>query len=139
MAKTQVNVGRQTVLTASREFNFEDLVSGEATPVIYLKPGTRILRGWLDITTAWDTGTTATISVGDTEADDVDRWLTATNAKAAALTDLLAPLTNSTINTAEAVTVTYTGTGTAPTAGVATLYIELVEAPRTTEFNTYRG
>lgn len=136
---TSVNVNRQSVLSASRDFTYDDFVSGTAKPLIYLRPGTRILRGWVDITTAWVSASTNTYSVGDTEGtDDVDRWLTSTNAKTAALTALLAPLKASTIDTAEAVTMTLTD-GAAPTAGAGTLYIEYVEEPRVSEYNTYRG
>ena len=144
MAKTAINVGRQTVLSAVRTFNYEDFTvdgSGNATiNAIHLKPGTRILRGWLDVTTAWDSGTTATLSVGDTLADDVDKYLTATTSKAAGITELDGtPVADGEISTAEAVTVTLAETGTAATAGEATLFVEYVESPRCTEFHTYRG
>ena len=138
---TQVNVTRQTVLTAQREFDFQDFVSGVATPLIYLKPSTRILRGWIDITTAWNSGTSATLSIGDTEGtDDVDRWLVATNVKASALTPLTAPQTKSTIHTAEALTGTLTSVGTAPTAGKGVITIEYIEEnTRSSEFMTRRA
>jgi hypothetical protein len=134
---TNVNVNRQTILVAEREFSFDDFVSGVAKPLIYLKPGTRILRGWVDITTAW-VSTTASLTIGDTAANDVDRWKTATDVKVAALSNLLAPLAKSTIDTAEAVTGTVTVTGTA-TAGAGVLHIEYTESSRSTEFHTYRG
>jgi hypothetical protein len=136
---TQTNISRQTVLVAEREFSYDDFTSGVAAPLIYLKPGTRILRGWVDITTAWNPSGNATYEVGDTETDDVDRWLTSTNAKSAALTALLAPLKDSTIDTAEAVTMTVTVASGTVTAGAGTLHIEYVEDTRSTEFNTYRG
>lgn len=139
MATTKISTGRQTVLSADRAFNFSDFTSGVAKPLVYVRPGTRILRGWVDITAAWNSGSTCTYEVGDTEADDVNRWLTSTNAKAAGMTALLAPLTNSVIETPEAVTMTVTSAGTAPTAGVGVLHIEFIEAERTTELYPYRG
>jgi hypothetical protein len=140
MATTSINTTRQSVLSADREFNFSDFTSGEAKPLIYVRPGTRILRGWVDITTAWNSGSTCTYTVGDTEGtDDVDRWLTSTNAKSAALTALLAPLKDSVIDTPEAVTMTVTSAGTAPTAGAGALHIEFIEEERSTELYTYRG
>lgn len=134
---TKVNVTRQTVLTAEREFSFDDFTSGVALPLIHLKPGTRILRGWVDITTPWNS-TTASLTIGDTEANDVDRWKTATDAKVAALSNLNAPQASSVIGTAEAVTGTVTFTGT-PTAGAGVLHIEYIEQTRSTEFHTVRG
>jgi hypothetical protein len=115
---TQVNVTRQTELTATRDFTYDDFESGVAKPLIYLKPSTRILRGWVDITEAFQGSSTITYTVGDTEGTtpDVDRWLTSTNAKATGLTALLAPLTDSVIDTAEALTMTITA-GASTTCG----------------------
>jgi len=139
MTATTVSTGRQSVLAARREFNYEDFTSGVAKPMIYVRPGTRILRGWVDITTAWDNVTSASMTVGDTEGtDDVDRWLTATDAKTAALTALLAPLKNSVIDTAEAITMTMTVVG-AGSAGAGVLHIEYIEEPRVTELNPVRS
>lgn len=141
MATTPVNVGRQTILSAYRTFNFSDLTSGVAKDLIYLKPGTRILRGGVDVTTAWNSGTSDVLTVGDSEGSSpvANRYKTSFSIAATGLTALVAPVADGVIDTAEAVTVTWTGVGTAPTAGEATLYIEYTEAPRVTEFHTYRG
>jgi len=139
---TQVNVGRQTVLSADRDFTYDDFVSGTAKVMIYLKPSTRILRGWVDITTAFNPSGNCTYTVGDTEGatPDVDRWLTSTNAKATGLTALLAPLTDSVIDTAEALTMTVTVASGTVTAGAGKLHIEYIEeGTRTTEFFTRRS
>ena len=139
MTATTVSTGRQSVLSADRSFNYEDFTSGTAKPMIYVRPGTRILRGWVDITTAWNNTSSASMQVGDTEGtDDVDRWLTATDAKSAALTDLLAPLKDSVIDTAEAITMTMTVSGTG-NAGAGVLHIEYIEEPRVTELMTVRS
>lgn len=141
MATTPVNVGRQTILSAYRTFNFSDLTSGVAKALIYLKPGTRILRGGVDVTTAWTSGTSDVLTVGDSEGSSPagNRYKTSFSIAATGLTALVAPVADGVIDTAEAVTVTWTGVGDAPTAGEATLYIEYTEAPRVTEFHTYRG
>ena len=139
---TSVNVGRQTVLVAERDFTYDDFVSGVAKPVIYLKPSTRILRGWVDITTAFNPSGNCTFTVGDTEGatPDVDRWLTSTNAKATGLTALLAPLTKSVIDTAEALTMTVTVASGTVTAGAGKLIVEYIEDNvRVTEVNTRRA
>jgi hypothetical protein len=138
MATTTVSTGRQSVLSADREFNYEDFTSGVAKPMIYVRPGTRILRGWVDITTAWNNTSSASITVGDTEADVVDRWLTATDAKTTALTALLAPLTDSVLSTGEAISMTLTVSGTGD-AGAGVLHIEYTEEPRVSELQTWRG
>ena len=139
MATTAIDTRRQSVLSADREFNFSDFTSGVAKPLIYVRPGTRILRGWVDITTAWNNTSSASMQVGDTEGtDDVDRWLTATDAKSAVLTALLAPLKDSVIDTPEAITMTMTVSGTG-NAGAGVLHIEYIEEERSTEINPYRG
>lgn len=142
---TSVNVNRQTVLVAEREFSYDDFTSATAKAMIYLKPGTRILRGYVDVTTAFNSSSADAITVGDTVADDVDRYATVSDAQATGITAFGARTTGTTgvpsqtITTSEAVTMTWTGTGTAPTAGAGLLYIEYVEDARQTEFHTYRG
>lgn len=140
---TQVNVGRQTVLVAERSFTYDDFTSGTAAPMIYLKPGTRILRGFIDITTAFNSQYSDAIEVGDTEGttDDVDRYLVSTDVSSTGITEFssLTPVANGVIDTAEAVTIELTSSGTAATAGAGVLHIEYVEDLRTTEYHTYRG
>lgn len=134
-----IATGRQSVLCAERTVTFDDFTTAVALPVIYLRPGTRVLRGYVDVTTAWNTGTTATMSVGDTEGtDDVDRYMAATDIKTAGIIPLV-PVTDSVVATPEALTATVTLVGTAATAGTATIHIEFVEEDRTTELYPYRG
>lgn len=138
---TSIDVNRQTVLVAERAFTYDDFTSGTAAAMIYLKPGTRILRGFLDVTTAFASQYSDEISVGDTEGvDDVDRYLVATDVTSTGLTSFsLPPISDGVVDTAEAVTMTWTGSGTATTAGAGTLQIEYTEAERSTEYHTYRG
>lgn len=139
---SEVNTFRQSVLYADREFTLSDLTSGVPFPAIYLKPGTRILRGFVDITTAFNSGTSDTISVGDTEGtDDVDRYLAASGTAhtGGMVKFTLPPLTDAVIGTTEALTITWTGVGTAATAGAGRVAIEYVEDNRQTEVHTYRG
>jgi len=139
MATTTIDTRRQSVLSADRDFDFSDFTSGVAKPLIYVRPGTRILRGWVDITTAWTNTSSASVTVGDTVADDVDRWLAGTvSLKSKALTALLAPLNDSVIDTAEAVTMTVTTSGTG-NAGAGVLHLEYIEEPRVSELQTWRG
>ena len=138
---TPVNINRQTVLYAERDFDFQDLPSGVAKPMIYLPAGSRILRGAVDITTAFNAETSTTITVGDTEGtDDVDRYKAGINGKVAAITAFTA-ITDSVIDTAEAVTMTATHVDAAGDldAGAGKLWIEYVVDNRTTELHAYRG
>lgn len=138
---TNVNTLRQSVLYAERDFTYDDFTSGEAKPMIYLKPNTRILRGFVDVTTAFNSSSADSITVGDTEGvDDVDRYLTATDAQATGVTSFTAAnISDGVIGTPEAVTMTWTGTGDAPTAGAGKLAIEYIEVGRQTEIHPYRG
>jgi len=141
---SDVNTFRQSVLYADREFTRSDLTTGVPFPAIYLKPGTRILRGFVDITSPFDSDSDDTISVGDTEADDVDRYLVADDvAHDGGLVEFsLTPLTDGVIGTTEALTITWTRTGDASdvaSAGAGRVAIEYVEDNRQTEVHTYRG
>lgn len=137
---TKVNITRQTVLVAERDFDYTDFVSGEAKPLIYLRPGTQILGGFVDITTAWDSTTSAAMTVGDTEGtDDVDRYKTSFSVKSLGLTSLSAPITNSVIESSEALTATVTVDGTT-TKGAGRIVIWYIESGvRSTEINAFVG
>jgi hypothetical protein len=135
---SEINVSRQTVLYAERDFDYADFTSGVAKPIIYLPAGSRVLRGAIDITTAFNSATSSTITLGDTEGvDDVDRYAAAVDGKAAAITAFTAK-TNAVLETAEAVTMTVTNVG-APTAGAGKVWIEYIVDNRTTEIHAYRG
>lgn len=137
---TVVNITRQTVLTAQRDFKSDDFVSGTPKALVYTKPGTRILRGFVDITSAFQGTSTITLSIGDTSTatPDVDRWKTAFDIKSTGLTAITAPQTNSILDAAEAITATVTAGGTL-TAGAGRLVLEFIEENRATEFHPYRG
>ena len=136
------NINRQTRLVAYVDITYADLVSGSAVNAIHLPAGARVLGGFLDITTAWNSGTSDSLTVGDTvgSTPDVDRYKTATDAQATGLGALLGPLTNAVIPSGGAwVTVSITSVGDAATAGAARLQVEYVVDDRVTEYNPYRG
>ena len=140
---TDINVTRQTVLYAERDFTYDDFVSGEAKEMIYLQAGSKVLRGGVDITTAFNSGTSDTLTVGDTEGTtpDVDRYVASIDGQAEAVT-LFNGVTDGLINTSEAITMTNTqvvGSGEAATAGAGKLWIEYVVDNRVTELHAYRG
>jgi len=137
---TNVNINRQTILCAERNFDYADFNSGVANPLIYLRPGTQILGGFVDITTAWNSATSAGMTIGDTEGvDDVDRYKASFNIKATGLTSLVAPIANGVIDTSEALTGTVTVVG-APTQGEGRIVVWYIESgTRQTELNAYTG
>jgi hypothetical protein len=51
-------------------FTFADLVDGEGVAALRLPPGAVVVGGSIVVQTAWDSGTSATIDVGDSDDDD---------------------------------------------------------------------
>lgn len=56
-------------------FTFSDLTSGTGIAALRLPPGAVVTRGSVVVQTAWNSGTSATLKVGDD--DDDDRYTTA--------------------------------------------------------------
>jgi hypothetical protein len=143
---TKVNINRQTVLHAFREFDYQDFAAAATQNMIHVPDGARVLRGFLEVSTGFDDADgdgTHTISVGDTvgASPDVTRYLNATNAhRATALTALAkAPVKASIIPSGGAwVTLTKTSSKAA-TGGAGRLEIEYVMDTRVTELEAYRG
>lgn len=116
------NDGRQSPLVASVDVGFADFVSGTLEAAVELPAGAVVLSGNFNVTEAFDSGTSDSITVGD--AADEDRYLTATDAQAVALTALVP--TGLAVTGIDDVTVTLTSVGTAATAGAATLTVEYI-------------
>lgn len=115
------NTARQEVIAAYVDFTFAD---APTTATIYdalkLPTNAVVVGGDLVVTTAWDTGTTATIDVGDVTSGN--RYANDVNLKAAARTALT--LTGFvTTTTQPVINVTPTLSGTAATAGAARLTV----------------
>lgn len=62
----------QYPLQAVIRFDFSDLVDGSGVPAHLLPTGGTVTGGAVVVQTPWDSGTTATLDVGD--ADDDDRY-----------------------------------------------------------------
>lgn len=69
------NVNRQWPLYATVRITFEDLVDGEAVALTGLPGDAVVISGELTIQTAWDSGTSAALDVGD--SDTADRYAAA--------------------------------------------------------------
>lgn len=104
---------RQWPLSEIVRFTFEDLESGVAANLAALMQNETVVGGAIVIETAFDSGTSDTITVGD--EDDDDRYITGLDAQATGRTGFT--LTGHMYGGANTLTLTLTSAGTAATAG----------------------
>lgn len=124
------NAGRQSPLVAEVAFTFEDLVSAVAKAAADLPAGATVVGGEVIIDTAWNTGTTDVLDVGD--GDDPNRYsASAINLKVAGRTALT--LTGYKYAAADTVDLTKTAVGTAPTQGAGRLHLNYILSGRASE------
>jgi hypothetical protein len=122
------NRGRQTAVEAYVDVTFSDLttptsLNGVASLAIDLPVGAQVVGGDLVVGTAFNSGTSDVITVGD--ALIANRYLASTSIAAAGRT----PLTFTgyqTLATSNKVIVTWTGVGAAPTAGAFRLRVAYI-------------
>lgn len=123
------NTGRQEVVSAYVEFTFAAIpTTATAYPALDLPVGAIVVGGDLTVTTAWDTGTTATLAIGDATVSN--RYLAATDLKTAARTALVPTgFTHTSVdNVLKGLTALV---GTAATAGAARLRVDYIVKGRT--------
>ena len=115
------NSGRQELITASVDFTFADIpTTATAYAAMDIPFNAIVVGGDLVVTTAWNTGTTATLSVGDVTL--ATRYATTVDLKTAARTALtLAGFTHT--NTEKVLNGTTALVGGAATAGAARLTV----------------
>jgi len=120
----------QYPLAKVKRFTFADLVNGDSVAAHSIFPSAIVIAGAVVVVTAWDSGTSAVLEVGD--INDLDRYtssaidlasagrtaLTLTGHKHTAMTDLLLTLTE---------------VGTAATEGEAYLEFQIIMEDRTNE------
>lgn len=127
---------RQQIIDANVDVAFGDIpTTATAYSAIDVPVNSIITGGDLVVTTAWNTGTTATLSVGD--ASSAARYLGATDIKTAARTALV-PTGFLCTSTEPAVTVTTAFVGTAATAGGFRLRLSYIVKGRA-QFTTGLG
>ena len=120
----------QYPLAAVVRFDFADLVADEGVPAHLLPPGGTITGGAVVVETAWDSGTSATLKVGD--EDDDDRYTsTAVDITAAGRTALT--LTGHKYDVPTELELLLTEVGTAATEGEGYIELTLVMEGRTNE------
>jgi len=110
------------------EFTFEDLVSGEFNCAIDLPSDAEIIDGALTITTAFDSETSDTGTVGDADTDD--RYAAAIDMQALGTTKIEA--TGVLCNSADKrqFGFSWTGVGAAPEAGAGKIWCTYIQKNR---------
>lgn len=119
--------GRQDVLVACIPFSYDELTDATAVPAAALPAGAIVLGGQLVISTAFNSGTSDTIAVGD----GTITYLAATSVAATGATALTG--ISGVYSASDTVDLTWDGTGTAPTAGSGYLVVEYVKTDRACE------
>lgn len=115
------NSGRQELIVATVDFTFADIpTTATAYEAMNLPVGAVVVGGDLVVTTAWNTATTATLSIGDVTL--ATRYGTTIDLKTAARTALTVTGFTTT-STQPVVNGTTAFVGTAATAGAARLTV----------------
>lgn len=127
--------GRQTVLTAIVDLNYNDMTSGVSTEVIDLEPGTVVLGGFAYVETADNAGTSAVLDVGD--GDTAALYVSALDLKTAGESEA-ADVTElgKYYPSGGGIYATRTAVGTAATAGKARVVIFYAVVGRVNEVRT---
>ena len=121
-------VTRSYVLVVNASFSYDDFTSGTGLPFATLPIGAVVLSSYLRIITAWNSGTSDTLIVGD--ASDPNEYYSAIDATSAVATpctlsnvfDISAgSITPKIIAASDEILITITSAGTAATAGVGEL------------------
>lgn len=124
------NSGRQYPLATRVAFALADFgASGVAEAAVVLPSNAIVVGGYLQIVTAFDSGTSDSIEIGITA--DTDEYLTATDAQAIAVTALVPSAYKHVAS--DPVVLELTSVGTAATVGDGYLYIEYIIEDRATE------
>ena len=126
------NNGRQYTLVAYQEFDFADLSSTAVTPIVKLPANSIVLGGALVITTAFNSGTTDLLEVGDGVQDD--DYLVAGGADNGSTAQYIVfTPTGYKYTAADTIDVKWTPVGTAATAGAGFLIVEYIVTTRANE------
>ena len=117
----------QYPVVASVSFTYADLTSGTVEDLCQIPAGATVVGGEIIVDTAWDSGTSDTLDIGD--GDDDDRYTsTIINLQTATRTALT--LTGYKYTETDTIDGTPTSAGTAATAGAARINIMYVVEDR---------
>lgn len=128
---------RSYVLCVAAEFSYDDFTSGTGLPFCTLPIGARVLGGFVDITTAWDSSVSDTLEIGD--STDPNEYVSALDAQSVATTefslsnlfDAAGSITPAIVAATDEILIEITSSGTAATAGAgnaAMFYVDLTKA-----------
>ena len=112
----------QWPLFGYNEMLFSDFADGATQNVVVLPEGALVTRAFVLVTTAYNSATTATATVGD--AADADRYGAAVDLKTVGIKALVP--TGYITPAKGPVTITFAQTGAAATAGAARVYVEYI-------------
>lgn len=122
------NAGRQYVLLGEVEFTFDDFTgnSGVAIDALEVPAGSTSLRGFIEITTAFDSATSDALDVtlGGVAAAAVDAQVVA---------DTALTITNVENATQVVIQIEWTGVGAIPAVGAGRLVVEYMIGDRANE------
>ena len=121
---------RQYPLVAYASFALADTASGVGVAVFALPQNAVVTGGQVIIDTAYDSGTSDAIEVGD--AGDNNRYLTTTSVAAAGRTALV-PTGYQVANANRNIEIEVTSAGTAATEGSGRIQVEYIVEGRSTE------
>lgn len=124
------NSSRQYPLVAKVEFAYDDLTSGVAEEAIDLPGGARVVGGRIAITTAFDSVTSDTLTVGD--GTTADRYASGVDGQAVGSTELTPDEAANTVGKG-AVGLTWTESGGGVSQGAGFLEVEYVIDGRANE------
>ena len=117
----------QYPVVASVSFTYADLTSGTVEDLCQVPAGATVVGGEVIVDTAWDSGTSDTLDVGD--GDDDDRY-TSTIINLQATGRVALTLTGYKYTESDTIDATPTSVGTAATAGAARINIMYVVEDR---------
>jgi hypothetical protein len=121
------NSGRQEVISAYVDVSYADLASGTAADAIDLPVGAIVIGGAVVVTAAFNSATSDALVVGDSASSN--RFKSSFSIAATGLTALV-PTGYVALATTSKVRVTWTGVGTAPTAGAFRLRVDYIVEKR---------
>lgn len=118
---------RQKSAWATVDFAYTDLTSGSAATAIKLPVGAVVVGGAVVVKTAFNSGTSDALVVGD--GTTADRYKSSYSIQSAARTALV-PTGYIVLSTTREIKVTWTAVGTAASAGAARLEVEYIVPAR---------
>ena len=115
---------RSYLLAVSANFSYDDFTSGTGLPFCTLPVGAYVLGGYVNIATAWDSGTSDSLEIGD--STDPNEYVSALDAQSTGTTrfslsnmfDAAGAATPAITAATDEILIEITSAGTAATAGV---------------------